>query len=188
MPVRSLLIHAVLRLYPRRWRDRYADELILLMDEAGGGLGDVVDLALGGLRQRGRQIRGGDTMSAGTKNWMTVVGGLVAILVAMPTAIFIGLSLAYPGVEFKGVEWPLGIQVEPVLNWLIPVLPALALLVAVAPVVRIGARRDSSGAPVVSARILPVPRPLLLVIGICAALLGVVIAYGVSENLLEALR
>ena len=104
MPVRSLLIHAVLRLYPRRWRDRYGDEVIVLMDEAGGGIGDMVDLALGGLRQRGRQLGGGDTMSAGTKKWMTVVGGLLAILVAMPTAIFIGLSLAYPGVELKGVR------------------------------------------------------------------------------------
>ena len=188
MALRPVIIRAALLLYPRRWRDRYGDEVIGLMDDSDGGVGDMVDLALGGLRQRGRQLSGGDAMSSQVKKWVTVVGGLLAILVAMPTAIFIGLSLAYPGVQFKGVEWPLGVQVEPGLNWLIPVLPALALLIAVAPVVRIGARRDSSGAPVVSARVLPVPWPLLLVIGVCAALLGVVIAYGVSENLLEALR
>ena len=119
---------------------------------------------------------------------VTVVGGLLAILVAMPTAIFIGLSLAYPGVQFKGVEWPLGVQVEPALNWLIPVLPALALLDC-----RGAGRADRRSARQLRGTgrqrpILPVPRPLLLVIGICAALLGVVIAYGVSENLLEALR
>jgi hypothetical protein len=186
--MRSLMIRASLWLYPRQWRERYGDELWALMDESGGGIGDVVDVALGGLRQRIRELKGGGVMSDGAKTWLAVAGGVLAILVVMPTVVFIGLSAVYPGWQFMGIEWPLGIQVKPHLQWLIPLLPALALLIALAPVVRIGVRRGESGGAIVTTRILRVPWPLFVVIAICASVLGVVVAYGISENLLEALR
>jgi hypothetical protein len=50
--IRSLLARACLRFYPRSWRDRYADEVLLLVEEADAGIGDVVDLALGCLNRR----------------------------------------------------------------------------------------------------------------------------------------
>jgi hypothetical protein len=186
--MRSMMIRASLWLYPSRWRERYADEVSALLEDSGGGIGDVVDVALGGLRQRIHQLQGGGVMSDRAKYWLAVAGGVLAILVVMPTAVFIGLSVFYPGVEFKGIEWPLGIQLAPHVNWLIPLLPAVALLIALVPVVRIGVRRGESGGAMVTARILPVPWPLLIAIAVCASVLGVVVAYGISENLLEALR
>ena len=51
------LLRACLQLYPRRWRERYGDEVLALADDAEAGIGDVVDLALGGLRQRVHSCR-----------------------------------------------------------------------------------------------------------------------------------
>jgi hypothetical protein len=104
---------------------------------------------------------------------------ILAALVALPTAVFIGLQLINPNVLLV----PDGYT-----NWLIPVLPAIALLIALAPVARVGMRRDAAGAITLTARVLPMRRTLVAVVTFCLALLGVVVAYGISENLLEALR
>lgn len=104
---------------------------------------------------------------------------VLGALVALPTAAFIGLQLVNPGVALM----PQGYA-----NWLIPVLPAVGLLIALAPVVRVGMGRDQAGAMTLMARVLPMRRSLVAVVTFCLVLVGVVVAYGVSENLLEALR
>ena len=48
--------------------------------------------------------------------------------------------------------------------------------------------RDEAGVTTVTTRLLPMRRALVAVVIFCLALLGVVIGYGVSENLLESLR
>ena len=103
----------------------------------------------------------------------------LAALVALPTAVFIGLQLVDPSIALM----PQGYA-----NWLIPILPAVGLLIALAPVVRIGIGRDEAGAMTVTARVLPMHRSLVAVVTFCLVLVGVVAAYGISENLLEALR
>ncbi len=103
---------------------------------------------------------------------------ILALLVALPPAAFIGLQLVSPGVGPAPVY----------ANWLIPILPAAALLIALAPVVRVGMRRDEAGGMTVTARVLPMQRSLIAVVALCVALFGIVVAYGVSENLLEAVR
>ena len=104
---------------------------------------------------------------------------LVAIVVAMPTALFIGFQLLNPGA---------GLVPRGYTNWLIPLLPAVALLIALAPVVRFQVRRDEAGSTTVTTRVMPMRRALAVVVIFCLALLGVVVGYGISENLLEVLR
>ncbi len=104
---------------------------------------------------------------------------ILAALVALPTAVFIGLQLVDPSVALM----PQGYA-----SWLIPVLPVVGLLIALAPVLRVGMGRDEAGAMTVTARILPMRRSLVAVVTFCLVLVGVVVAYGISENLLEALR
>ena len=173
--VRTSLIRACLRLYPRSWRDRYAEEVLVLVEDAGAGIGDLIDLAVGGLGRRADELLRGAPMSPFVRLSILVV----AIAVAMPTAVFIGFQLLNPGV---------GLVPHGYTNWLIPLLPAVALLIALAPVVRFQVRRDEAGSTTVTTRILPMRRTLVAVVIFCLALLGVVLGYGVSENLLEALR
>jgi hypothetical protein len=182
--IRSLLARACLRLYPSSWRDRYADEVLLLVEEAEAGIGDLVDLAIGGLGRRADELQGGAPMPS----FVRAASLILAAVVALPTAVFIGLQLLNRNVAFFAIEQPLGIDFAPHLDWLIPVLPAVALLIALAPVVRVGTHRDEAGAVTVTTRILPMRRALVAVVTVCLALLGVVVAYGISENLLEGLR
>jgi len=173
--IRTSLVRACLRLYPRSWRDRYADEVLVLVEDAGAGIGDLVDLAVGGLGRRAGELQRGAPMPSIVR-WSILV---VAVVVAMPTAIFVGFELLTPNV----VSMPPGY-----FNWLIPLLPAVALLIALAPVVRVRVGRDDAGVTTVTTRVLPMRRALVAVVIFCLALLGVVVSYGISENLLEAIR
>lgn len=173
--VRILVARACLRMYPRAWRDRYAEEVLQLVDEASSGLGDLVDLALGGLGRRVGELHGGAPMTSPVR----AASMVLALVLALPTAAFIGLNLVNPNASLLPQDYD---------NWLIPLLPALALVIALAPVVRVEMRRDEAGGLTVTTRVLPMGRGLVAVVAVCLALLGVVVAYGISENLLEALR
>lgn len=173
--IRASVIRACLLLYPRSWRDRYAEEVLVLVEDAGAGIGDLIDLAIGGLGRRADDLQRGAPMSSSFRRSILVL----AVAVAMPTAIFIGIQLLNPNVHLV----PPGYT-----NWLIPLLPAVALLIALAPFVRIEMRRDEAGVTTVTTRVLPMNRTLVAVVIFCLALLGVVLGYGFSENLLLALR
>ena len=173
--VRSLLARACLWLYPRSWRDRYGGEVLVLIEDAGAGIGDLADLAIGGLGHRADELLGGAPMPSFYRSAILIL----AAVVAAPTAIFIGYQLLHPNPGLVPLLY---------LNWLIPLLPAVALLIALAPVVRVELHRDEAGVTTVTTRILPMRRALVVVVIFCLALLGVVIAYGITENLLEALR
>ena len=173
--IRTSLIRACLRLYPRSWRDRYGDEILVLVEDAGAGIGDLIDLAVGGFGRRANDLQRGAPTPTFVR-WSILV---LAVVVAMPTAVFIGYQLLNPNV---------GLVPPGYANWLIPLLPAVALLIALAPVVRVQVRRDEAGVTTVTTRVLPMRRALAAVVIFCLALLAVVVAYGISENLLEALR
>jgi hypothetical protein len=49
--VKRTTARALIRLYPRAWRERYGDEMLALIEEKGLGLRDTVDLVLGACRQ-----------------------------------------------------------------------------------------------------------------------------------------
>lgn len=121
--------------------------------------------------------------------WAAGFAGVTALVVAAPTALFIGLNLFGGPVEWlSGVRLPLGVGLSAGLEWL-PALSVVALLIAIAPAVRVAMQRDlSEGTATLTVRVLAMPRWLLAVIAVCAVLVAAVAVYGVSENLLEALR
>lgn len=104
---------------------------------------------------------------------------ILAAIVALPSAVFIGLNLMNANVRLLPQSYA---------NWLVPGLPLLALVIALAPVVRVDTRRDEGGGLTVTTRVRPMGRVLTAVVAVCLALLGVVVAYGISENVLEAIR
>ena len=186
--MRSLVARACLRLYPRRWRERYGAEVLALVDDAEARPRDLLDLALGGLRERANDLTGGGSMTRRVNLWAALVAGPAALLVAMPTAAFVALNLFPEQMEWlTGLRGPIG--VGPGIEWMLPALPLIALVIAISPAIRLQVRRDQSdGASALTIRVLPMPRWLTAVVVLVAILVGVVVAYGVSENLLEALR
>ena len=187
--LRSALARACLRLYPSAWRDRYGDELLALFDDAGGGLGDLVDLALGGLRRRAEPRPGGGAMSPRVNQKVAAVAAIAALVVVSPTALFIGMNLfGLPVTWLSGIQLPGGLPMGGDRFGWVPILPALALLIAIAPAVRIERPREGSQGSVLTVRVLAMPRWLVYAGFVCAVVTGAVIAYGLSENVLEALR
>ena len=81
---------AVLRTYPRAWRDRYGAEVRALIDDADAGIGDVADLAAGAARQH---IIGGAPMRFEPARRHPFAFALAAFVLMAPTLIFATLSL-----------------------------------------------------------------------------------------------
>jgi len=187
-PVRALVARVCLRLYPRTWRERYGMEVRALVDDAGARPRDLLDLALGGLRERAHDLTGGGSVTRRVSLWAALVAGPAALLVAMPTAAFVALNLFPRQMEWlTGLRGPFG--VGPEAEWMLPALPLIALAIAISPAIRVNVRRDQSdGASALTVRVLPMPRWLTAVVVVVATLVGVIVAYGISENLLEALR
>ena len=184
---RSLLARSLLQFYPRAWRDRYGDELLALVEDTDSGIGGLVDLGLDGLRQRLEQLGGGGNMNR-VNSWAALVAGVIALLVAMPTAAFIAVNLFPEQIEWlTGLRGPIG--VGPGVEWMLPALPVFALVIAIGPAMRVRMRRDPSDRTLaLTVRVLAMPRWLRAVLVVCAVLVAFVVAYGLSENLLEALR
>lgn len=96
--MRSLLI----RCYPARWRERYGDEFLAILEERPLGPYDVADILLGALdarlRSRGRRAvehhERGFTMSLR-------IGGIAAILGVLIWTVF--FFMVSPGTAFQGV-------------------------------------------------------------------------------------
>lgn len=186
--MRSLVARACLRLYPRRWRERYGAEVLGLVEDAEVRPPDLLDLALGGLRERAHDLSGGGSMTRRVNPWAAGIAGLAALLVAMPTAAFIALNVFPEQMEWlTGLRGPFG--VGPGIEWMLPALPLIALVIAIGPAMRVHVHWDpSDGTVALTVRVLAIPRWLRAVVVVVAILIGVVVAYGISENLLEALR
>jgi hypothetical protein len=95
--MRSLLI----RCYPARWRARYGDEFLAILEERPLGPYDVADILLGALDARLRSRRAGtDPTKHGRGLPMSLrVGGFAAILGAVLWAVGGLLSLGLTGVD-----------------------------------------------------------------------------------------
>jgi hypothetical protein len=148
------VIGLLLRLYPPAWRERYGEELKSLLADTGVGPRTLADVVLAAARERRRSlvgaIAGGVTMTIGPA-WRHPTGwALAAFAVLAPTAAFVtGSLLAYElgiGPVMPAMDsfsaW-LGSQ-PPVVDLLLVVAPALALAVALAPVLRLHLPTDRS--------------------------------------------
>ncbi len=143
----------ILRWYPARWRDRYGDELLALVeDETGGsppGPKMRVEIACAGLRQRARDAAlVGHTRSRSEQMWT----GALTVLVGWAAFMLGGASFQRQSEHFVGGvpasarAVPVGafdtIRVLALLGGSIVVLGALATLPAFIQMVRRGGWRD----------------------------------------------
>ena len=81
---------ALVNAYPRAWRDRYGDEVRDLIEAADAGIGDVVDLARGAVRQH---MIGGSPMRFEPARRHPFAFALAALVLMLPTLAFVTLSL-----------------------------------------------------------------------------------------------
>ena len=149
------MIRLLLRLYPYKWRARYGGELIELIEQVGLGPRTVVDVVRAAARERrssiGTLLAGGTSMRFGPA-WRHPTGWAVAGAAVMaPTAAFvIGSLLAYQfgvgGVVVVMDSTTAWLEAQPrVVDLLLVLAPALALIIAAAPLLRIELRRANGG-------------------------------------------
>jgi len=184
--LRSRLTHACLVAYPRAWRRRYADEVVALMEELDAGPMDLVDLFVVGLRRRFDDLRGDASVTQRINPWAVGASACAALLLAAPTAVFMLVNLLPAQVEWiTGVRVPLSVGVGFGLEWILPALPLVALLVAVGPALRVAVSRPQEGGLAMGIRVHALPPAALAVVILCAVLVLAVIGYGISDAVLE---
>jgi hypothetical protein len=186
-----VLARAVIRAYPPAWRARYGDELEALISELRVQPRDLIDLVRAVTRERVAARRtGGAPMPQPVAGWRARALAALAVVVTLPTLVFMLVNLLQYNLRLlpEGSDWYfIRIGLAPEVAWLLPGLPILALGLSVASMARFGIDRTADGAIVVSARYRP-HRLATAAAVLSGIVLVAVIAYGLSENLLEALR
>ena len=187
------MIGLLLRLYPGRWRERYGEELKDLVTETGLGPAAAADIARAAARERQRSaelaLAGGVTMTIGPAWRHPTSWAVVAFAVMAPTLIFVvGSLLAYQlGIGMftsamdSATAW---LNAQPRLIDLVLILaPALALMIALLPVVKVNLSSGDGGEVQVGVRL----RWLNLVVGLLAlAIGGLLVWHIVWESVLRA--
>lgn len=186
------MIDLLLRLYPPAWRARYGDELRDLVSETGIGPRIAFDVARAAVGERRRSleatISGGVTMSFGPA-WRHPTGwALLAVVVTLPTAVFVaGSLLAYQlgiGEMVATMEsanaW---LNAQPrVVDLVLVLAPLLGLLVALVPLVRLDLRPAADGREALVAVRL---RPLNVAVAAVALLVGGLLVWHIlAESIL----
>lgn len=186
------MIRLLLGLYPASWRERYGEELESLVSDTGLGPRVALDLISAAARERQRSVAmalaGGVTMTIGPA-WRhpTTLAILAAALLA-PTAMFAAGSLlayqlgigAFVGSMDSANAW---LNAQPrIVDLLLVLAPALALLVAVLPLVRLQLSAGDGGEILIGIR----PRLLNVAVGLIALIVGgLLISHIVAESVLQ---
>jgi hypothetical protein len=68
-------VRALLRLYPRRWRERYGDEYEAVLEAAPAGPGTVLDVLRGAVEAHAREMRPGEMARCALLALCTLVAG-----------------------------------------------------------------------------------------------------------------
>lgn len=188
------MIRILLRLYPAAWRERYGAELNELVAQTGLGPREAIDLARAAMHERRLSahaaIIGGTTVAIGSA-WRHPNGWAVAGLVLMaPTLTFVvGSVLAYQ----LGVDSLRG-SMEAVNDWLasqprivdllLVLAPAAALLAAVVPVLSVELRNSESGREAVIAIRLQALNLLISMLALAVG--GLLVWHILAESVLHA--
>jgi hypothetical protein len=180
----------LIRLYPRRWRERYEGEMLALLEASDPRPADVVDLVAWSVRawigSRPSELVGGTLAVLDRSSAYAGRLALVGLLVLLPTMTLILLSilkymLGIPG-PFDAMEPAVTPFVtNPLGETVVTLAPYVALLLALVPTVRVDVRwRESrlAGSIAFSA-----PAASVLLAGASTAVAGVMILYWVAENL-----
>lgn len=187
------MIRLLMRIYPPAWRKRYGDELTQLIADNGLSWSTGLDLIRGGLKERGRVVGstliGGPGMVIGPA-WRHPTGLAVAATVVMaPTLVFVvgsvvvyelGMSALQAQMEVVN-QW---LSSSRILDLLLVLAPAVALVLAVAPLVRVQFCNGESGREAVLGVRL---RMLNLAVSMVALGIGAVLVWHiVVESVMQA--
>jgi hypothetical protein len=178
----------LLRCYPSAWRERYGDELLDLIADLPLTPRVLLDVASAGLGLRARATRRvlqGDTLMTFQPAWRHPTAfAMAAALLMLPTFFVVASSLLAYELDLAAVrEFAAPIQAAltsiGAVELLLVIAPALAAIVASAPLLRLGwERRDGGLQAMVTVRALP----LNVVVGLVAiGLGGVLVWYAVIE-------
>jgi hypothetical protein len=184
----------LLRLYPRRWRERYGPEFEALLGELPLSLSVVLDVARGAVRAhlsapvRGDAvpvIPGGGLMLDLRHRFPDARPlGVVGLLLVLPTTLFIINNVMVYGLHLSGPFDGLVRLVESSrpIEYALVVAPFAALLLAALPIVGVRIAREAGS---VSGTLSVETRVLNLVVGLLSGVLcALLVAYWISENLL----
>ncbi|HEX6139344.1 MAG TPA: hypothetical protein VF013_02625 [Candidatus Limnocylindria bacterium] len=176
------MIRLLLRLYPAAWRRRYGDELAQLLAATGLSPATAWDVARGALRERGRAVRrhlqGEGTMVLGPAWRHPTAWALAALVVLAPTMGVVFVSIVAYQLGATALQPPMDAMLGVVDRWRVLDLalvaaPALALLAAAAPLLRVELRdRDGTRELALGVRL----RALNLLIAVLALGVGVLLA------------
>jgi hypothetical protein len=186
------MIRLLLSLYPRAWRERYGEELADLVGDNGATPRVALDVARGAFGQWAvvalDALNGGTTMVIGPAYRHPRSWALLALVLLAPTLLFITLSMLTYQLGLTGLA---GLM-DPVNSWLdgqrvldllLVAAPVVALLFAVAPLVRVELRSNESGREAVLGLRL---KGLNVAVGLLALLIGgLLLGHIVFESVLQ---
>ena len=183
----------LLRCYPPAWRERYGDELLDLLSDVPLTPRALFDVGSSGLALRAHAVRRalqGDIVMTIRPAWRHPTAfAVVGALLILPTLFIVASSLLAYELNLTAVRDVVGpIQAAltsvRVVDFLLVLAPALALVVAVAPMLRLGwERRDGTLQAMVTVRALA----LNVAVSLVAIALGAVLVWHiVVESVLHA--
>lgn len=186
------MIRLLLLAYPAAWRRRYGAELVQLVADSGLSLRAAIDIVEAGLSERRRgltqSVTGGNGMLTGPAYRHPTALALVGFVILMPTLVFVvGSLLAYQ----LGVQALVGtmesanalLNGQRFLDLVLIVSPAIALLLAIVPLVRLDLRASETGREAVLALRL---RAGNVAVGLVAMAIGAVLLWHVVfESVME---
>ncbi len=186
------MIRLLLSLYPRTWRERYGDELADLVGDTGVKPAVAVDVARGALAQWAVVARdalnGGTTMVIGPAWRHPRPWAFLALALLAPTLLFTTLSMLTYQLGVTGLA---GLM-DPVSSWLngqrvldllLVAAPVVALVLAVAPLIRVEMHSADSGREAVLGLRL---KGLNVAVGLLALLIGgLLLGHIVFESVLQ---
>jgi hypothetical protein len=183
------VISKLVWLYPRRWRERYGDELEELVESLGLTPTNAFDLIGNAFRERMRsairRTAGGPSMTD-RPGWGSTALALIGFILLAPTLLFIGFSvLIYNiGVPMDGVRSIIdgAVRIGPI-DIGLALLPFVALAIALAPVIRLSIARDEGE---VVARVVVRPgraRANMAVAALAIVAITVLVTYQVTDRL-----
>lgn len=189
----------LLWLYPPAWRARYEAEVADLLDALPADRSTVLDLIRGAVVERARAARrlvpstpipdGGPPMFEHPFQRHPTSLGLLALLLVVPTFVFVVISLLAYEIEVPGMAAAVepGLRAVSAARWVdlfILGAPFLAFVVAVIPMVGIGWRRSHGELSITLAFRGRAFNAAVLVL--CVVLGGLLVSYLISEFLFEA--